>query len=132
MQNLSKLFQNQKAHLLLIVVLTSVVFSNTVFNGFVIDDNTFIIDWQAKKDLTNLQKVLTGDGPASHLAVYRPLRNMLYVLYHPIFGENPLGYHLHALIVHLLVTGAVYFIFISLLLKKIWAFNVKKSHWQHL
>jgi hypothetical protein len=73
---------------------------NIFGNGFVIDDQYFIVEKMA--------------DPVSQQGVFRPVRSLLYTVYFQIFGtNNPAGYHLHSLLVHLVATGLVYLIILN-------------------
>ena len=94
-----------------ILLLTFLVYSNTLHNNFVWDDDTFILNWQAPKLLqTNLVPLLKGDLPAEHIGVYRPLRSIFYAISYSLWGTSPFGYHLQAIILHLIATALVYYI----------------------
>src|SRR3989344_1823309 len=107
------LFQSQKNQIFIIIALTLLSYSTIFANQLVIDDFDFIVNWESSHQL-NLINLITGDQPGGHEGVYRPLRSLLYGVYYQIFGTNPLGYHLHSLLVHLISTILVYLIIQSL------------------
>ncbi|MFA5932497.1 MAG: tetratricopeptide repeat protein [Microgenomates group bacterium] len=116
------LLSQKKNQLLIIVILTFLAYVNIFQNGFMIDDKTFIVDWPQVKNVENLPDLLKGEVPEIHKGVYRPIRSTLYLVYQQIFGENPVGYHIHSIIVHLLATILVYFLVMELIKKKYVAF----------
>jgi len=103
-----KLFRNQWIQLALILLATTVVYTNMLGNGFVIDDQYFIKNWNLTRSWSNVGKLLFGANPESQPGVYRPIRGVLYLVYYHLFGVNPTGYHLHSLLVHLSATMLVY------------------------
>jgi len=104
--------------LIIIVVLTA--YGNIFTNQFVIDDRYFIQEWSLTRNFTNVGKLLAGVNPESQPGVYRPLRSLLYLAYYNLWGANPIGYHLHSLLVHLTSTILVYFIVKSLIPNSYW------------
>ncbi|MBI2595282.1 hypothetical protein HYW46_00930 [Candidatus Daviesbacteria bacterium] len=107
-----------KMQLLIISVVTVLAYSNTFQNGFTIDDHLFVVDWQITKDLANIPKMFTSEfapGLGEHNGIYRPVRTVFYALSYKIWGINPFGYHLQAVLVHLASTLLVYFIIRELL-----------------
>ncbi len=117
-----KLFHQTKIQLLLILLLTTLVYSNIFQNQFVIDDKTFIVSWDDSKSLANIPKLLAGSLPAGHEGVYRPIRSLIYSFYYQIYVTNPFGYHLHSLLVHLASTLLIYFISFKITKKQTVAF----------
>lgn len=117
-----KLLSQTKIQLLIIVVCTFLAYSNIFGNGFMIDDKTFIVDWPLVKKVEFLPNLLSGEVPEIHKGVYRPIRSTLYLIYQQVWGENPVGYHLHSIIVHLLATILVYFLILELIKKRWVAF----------
>lgn len=84
-------------------------YSQSLTNGFVWDDYDFIVNWQALRIFpSNISDLLQGELPDTHDHAYRPLRSLYYGLAFNIWGENPLGYHLQAIVVHWLVVILIY------------------------
>ncbi len=94
--------------LALVLVVTAGVYWPILGNGLVIDDHNFL-KWEGIKSV-NLVKVFLGDVPVGHEGVYRPLRGLLYQIYYQFWGTNPVGYHLHSLLTHLVATVLVYLV----------------------
>src|SRR3989338_1952338 len=103
------LLGQKRNQLIIVILLTTLAYANIFGNEFVIDDRTFIVDWQAKNSF-DMVSFFKGEVPAGHEGVYRPLRSVFYAFYYSIFGQSPLGYHLHSMVVHLASTVLVYFI----------------------
>src|SRR3989344_2677385 len=124
-----KIFYQKKIQLLLIVVLTALAYSNIFANGYITEDRDFIVNWEAKKDFANVGKILTCDVPESrNKLVFRPVRSLVYMLYDKIFGIKPFGYHLHSILVHLVVTTLVYLI--TFMLIRSYSLSIRTNSYQ--
>ncbi len=96
---------------IVIILFTVFAYSNTFANGFVFDDKDFILNWQETRYLYNIPSLIfKGDLPDGQQGVYRPFRSLLYVISYRLWGLNPLGYHLQALLIHLICTLFVFLI----------------------
>lgn len=125
----SRLAESQKftrtVVLLGILAITSVAFSNTLFNGFAYDDLTQILQNQMIRDWSNLPAALTKEvwfwrvqqdkdpvkqeGPTT--PYYRPVFMVYLMIGWHLFGEWAAGWHLANILMHLF---AVYFVFLIL------------------
>ena len=92
--------------LLFAVVLIS--YANVFYNPFVWDDHTFI---ESNRKITSLENIPYFFTHESRNALWRPLRETFYALTYSVWGLNPFGYHLNALLLHALVTIFIFFIF---------------------
>lgn len=90
----------------LIVLVTLVVFSNTVKNRFVWDDHAFVENQQQSGAIA-LKGAWVGTFPVSGSNTYRPIRNTVYALTIPFFKNDPKGYHSFILGMHLLIVVMV-------------------------
>ncbi|MDP8235566.1 MAG: tetratricopeptide repeat protein [Candidatus Erginobacter occultus] len=97
------------APILLLLLVGTGVYLNSLDNGFVYDDlvtveeNFFIRDW------SNLGKFFSRDYYArSEEYSFRPLVTLTYFSDWALFREDPRGYHLTNLLLHLLAGLAVY------------------------
>ncbi|MCL5784709.1 MAG: tetratricopeptide repeat protein [Patescibacteria group bacterium] len=123
MVKIKKLLQNRKIQLAIIVLVTIIAYINILPNGFAWDDRDFFIDWPQIKNSEGLPAYLSvpalleGDLPLNHRGIYRPLRSMYYLASYAIWGQNPLGYHIQAIIVHTLAALVIYLI-VELITKK--------------
>ena len=102
-------------HILLIVLFTFIVYSNTFFNGFVFDDQFFIVDNFEIRSLKNISSYFSEPSVGN---LYRPVRGVLYSFTFFFWKLNPFGYHLNAIILHLLVSIVVYLILSEIILGK--------------
>ena len=128
MRMLLGVFDNRKIQLAIIVLLTSLVYSNTLKNSFVIEDPVYISDWKLTQNLANIPKMFAGDtAPTGNVGIYRPLRAVFYAATFRLFGgDNPFPYHLLALAVHLSITVLVYLIVWEILCSKV---SSPRSSW---
>ena len=104
---------------ILILTLVSIfAYSNIFNNEFVWDDHIFVEENTQIRSWTNVPDyfVQLVDG------LYRPLRTLLYTVVFHISELNPFGYHLNALILHILSTILVFGIIFRLTNKKTIAF----------
>ena len=97
-------------HILIILLVTTIAYANIFGNGFVIDDQYFIKEWELTRSWGSVGQLLAGANPESQSGVYRPVRSLLYLVYYQLWGTNPFFYHLHSLLVHLIVTVLVFLI----------------------
>ncbi len=95
--------------LILILGLTFLAYSNTLFHQFVWDDHSFILNWPQIRSF-DLNFLLSGNQPEFHLGVYRPIRNLFYTLAYFFWHTQPFFYHFQAIIIHLLLTTLTFFI----------------------
>ena len=81
-------------------VVVFAAFANSLGNEFVFDDKQIILDQPLLRSLANLPKVLASS--------YRPLRDISHMLDFAIWGENPAGFHLTNILIHLANTLLVF------------------------
>lgn len=127
------LTQKKLVSLVIILVLTTLVYSNIFSNKLVWDDPDFYQNWLALYSYKNIPNLLAGELPPQHLGVYRPLRSVFQLVIIQLLGTkistigtenitNTFGFHLISLIIHLAGVLGVYF-FIEILGKnRAWAF----------
>jgi len=117
LQNARFVISSPKIALCVIFILTAAVYGNAFFNGFIVDDHLFIVDWPLIKNLENFPQFFgSHNQPQGEEGVYSPIKTCIHALNYHFFGLNPLGYHFVALFIHLLGTAFVYRI--SLLLTR--------------
>jgi len=99
-----------KKAILIIVVIGFIVFANSLFNGFVLDDNSYIVHNPADVQVFNIQR-LFGANHFNEGGQYRPISALYFaVLYQ---GEQTFFYHSVQVALHIVNTILFY-----LLLKK--------------
>ncbi|GAM09149.1 transmembrane and TPR repeat-containing protein F38B6.6 [Geobacter sp. OR-1] len=99
--------------LAIIVILGLLVYGNTLNGGLVWDDPLFIEDRSPISHLENIPFFFTNNiarGTAMPHAVpyYRPLHMTAMALQYALWGQNPFGYHLVNLILHIALAILVY------------------------
>jgi tetratricopeptide (TPR) repeat protein len=103
---------------LTLIVVVSLVYSETLANGFVIDDRPFVQQNPVIRDLGNTPQMFTSgfweSTSASVRVLYRPLVTLSYALNYAVGGLDPLGYHLVNVLLHvantLLLFAIVYLV----------------------
>jgi len=94
----------------LIILLTALVFHNTLNNGFVDwDDYEYIVDNPFIKAISIANILQIFSEP--YFSNYHPLTTLSYALDFKLFGLNPQGYHLVNLILHIINTLLVFALF---------------------
>lgn len=105
-----KTIQSQKIQILILSLASLLAYSNIFTNQFVWDDQFFIQEWTQIRDVKNLPSMLQGVLPPKFSGAFRPGLSLAYLFFYQLFGQNPLGWHLQALLVHLINTILVFFI----------------------
>ena len=121
-----KLIKETKIQVALIVLLTLIVFANSLFNNFVWDDHLFLETWPDIQTF-NIKGIFGGSAPQEQGNVYRPVRGVLWALSFRLFGTNPFWYHLQALLIHLGATVLVYLITTQLVGSRLWVAGSSKE-----
>ena len=92
--------------ILIIVILGFFVYFNSLFNGFVWDDNDFIIKNPEVHQL-NIVKLLSpnmfNSGP-----FYRPIPAIYFATLYTLFGKQPFFYHVIQITLHFIDTSLLY------------------------
>ncbi len=100
-----------------IILLTFIVFSNTLKNGFIVnwDDDGYILNNAAVQQLNNknIKEIFT----TFYMGNYHPLTTISYATEFHFFKQNPKAYHFMNLLLHLCNVVLVFF-FVKLLTKK--------------
>ncbi len=108
----------------IILGITFLAFSNSVFNQFAYDDNTFILENKLVRNFSNIPTVFTKElwfyrvlqdkdpnkdtGPTS--AYYRPVFAVYQMVCWWMFEDHPFGWHVANILVHLLVVYLAFLI----------------------
>ena len=106
--NLFLPFTSKKA-LIYLAIVGSVVYFNMLFNGFVWDDVTFIINNPQVYEV-NLAK-LFGVNMFNDGGYFRPIPALYFALLYHFFGQWPFYYHAVQLMLHISVTFLVFWFF---------------------
>jgi protein O-mannosyl-transferase len=107
--------RSRALQIVFIVVVSFLIFANTIGDKFVWDDLDFIIKWEKTRSLDNIPDLLRGSVPPGHEGVYRPIRGVIYAISYHLWGINPVGYRLQAIFVNILCVLLVYFIALELI-----------------
>lgn len=115
----------------LIVFIGVLVFSNALFNGFIGDEEIFIVDNTFYRSWQNLPSLFSMDyfpGGAKNLSrpehyfsgsvAYRPVLSVTYFIDHWLWGLRAFGYHLFNIILHVVNTLLVYVLLFMLVRSK--------------
>lgn len=108
MKKLSSLW----VQLSLLCAVALLVFGNTLFNGFVYDDNTNVVTNEVYRQF-DLRKIFFS---LSNGVEYLPLRDLTYALDYVVWGGKSVGFHLSNLLYYCANIVAVYFFTHALLL----------------
>ena len=97
-------------HFLIIIIAVIVVYLNIFRNDFVWDDKFFVLEREEIKDLRNIPVFFTQDVEG----LYRPVRTVFYAVSYALWKENPIGYHVNAILIHSIVSILVYLIILKI------------------
>jgi len=89
---------------LIIILVTYLVFYNSLSNDFVFDDESVIVNNQSIQTLDNIPKFFTADE-GFHKVIgryYRPVVSASYAIDYSIWGLNSFGFHLTNIIIHII------------------------------
>jgi len=98
---------------ILIVCVGALVYANALQGEFILDDgllvqgNTYIRDWK------NIPKMFTedvGEGGGGDYSFWRPLQLLTYTLEYPLWKDNPFGYHLTNIVLHIMAALALFWL----------------------
>lgn len=104
----------------IIIIIGIIIFANSLFNGFVMDDENQIVNASLVHSLTNLPKFFTGStfgGNGNGMligAYYRPIPTLILSLLYVIFGPNPLSFHAAQILLHIGNSILVFLLFLKL------------------
>lgn len=106
--------KSKKTDLIFIVLLIAVTFGiyfNTLYNGFVYDDNLTIVQNYLLRNPNNFYMLFTKDyyGYSGELT-FRPIVTITYYFDYLFFKLNPMWYHLENVLWHICVVIALYFL----------------------
>lgn len=111
---LLKIFQNKWLVLVLYLILSFLLFSNTFQNDFVFDDVPVIRDNQILKNINHLPKLFTSYYYHSPAGLYRPITMVSYALNYFLFGSGAWSFHLINILLHALNCWFLYLLIYQL------------------
>lgn len=106
----------------LIIVTCTVIYLPILQNAFVFDDEEIILAWKTPKSFQNMGKFLEGEAPPRHEGTFRPARIFTFAVDYKLWGENPVGYHIQALLMNAICAALVYLIVATITRKSLTAF----------
>lgn len=89
---------------LLLVIISFILYGNSIHNQFVFDDIPLISENPLIKDLKNIPVVI---GWHNGMPLYRPVRYLSYMIDFSLSGLNPAGYHISNILYHALSAGVL-------------------------
>lgn len=103
----------------IIIIIGVIVYFNSLFNGFVVDDFGQLVNNSSVHTLSNIPILFTGSSFAGNnnqlLGVYyKPLMTTAFALMYSVFGARASYYHLFQVILHIANSVVLYFIFVTL------------------
>jgi len=102
-----------------IAIFTFAAYSPTLKANFVWDDNDFILNWKEIRTF-NIVELIQTSPPTEFIGrFYRPVRTIFYSLAYQAYEKHAFGYHLQAILIHILITLIIYFIVTKLTKKPI-------------
>ncbi len=105
---------------LILLLIISFLYSNSLKNNFVLDDEALIVKNPLIKSLKLFPLIFktalyeyseTGRMKLGYDSMYRPLQLLSYALDYKISGLNPMGYHLTNIFIHALNSILIYSLF---------------------
>jgi Flp pilus assembly protein TadD len=87
----------------ILVILTALVYFNSLGNGFVWDDSVIILKNPLLTGVSNLPDLLISEDtfPGVKSGYYRPLTYLSFFIDRSLWGLNPLGFHITNLLLHI-------------------------------
>jgi tetratricopeptide (TPR) repeat protein len=99
----------------IILFISIAVYSNSLLNGFVYDDNLQVLENPWIKDIKNIPEIFTEsvwsfEGKPVVSNYYRPMMHIIYMFNYHIFGLKPWGFHLINILLHASISILVFLI----------------------
>lgn len=118
-------FTNVKA-IIWIIVVGLVVYFNSFFNGFILDDIAQIVQNTQIHSISNIVTFFQGStfSPDKNFeslqgVYYKPLMTTTFSLIYTIFGENAFFFHFFQVVLHIINAILVYLLFLRFFQKKL-------------
>ncbi len=108
--------------IILIIIVSVLVYANSVRNGFVFDDKFIIQKNDVIRDMSNISRIFKSTywpqvQGEPNKGLYRPLTVLSYAVNYSIGGLNPAGYHVINILTHTF-NGVLLFIIMLFVLKE--------------
>ena len=116
---INEITESRYGPILILVALSFIIYINTLFNGYVFDDFSVILENKLIRDFKNIPRFIFADVwifDETHKAsnYYRPVYNISLTIQYHLWGLNAWGWHLGNIILHTL-NSAVAFLTFSLI-----------------
>ena len=109
-------------HIAVIVVLSALVYANTLPGNFVWDDEVQVVKNWRIRSFENLPSAFTtafwsflGNDAENRTNFYRPIQTVTYMLAYSLGGLSPAPYHVFSLLYHAAASLFVYMIGVELM-----------------
>lgn len=112
-----------KPHIILLSFIVLLIYSNSLRNGFVYDDNTVLVGNRVFKEF-DIKEIFFG---LPFGVEYFPVRDLSFAVDFAIWDENPFGFHLSNLILYLLFIAILYYFILELNRLLLSEINLEKS-----
>ena len=102
--------------LLVLLLISGIVYANSLLSGFVWDDRLLVVNKQIffSHPADAIKIFTSSDAPlAAETPYYRPLNTFTYMVDHYLWGLNPFWYHLENILLHALVTLLFYLLLMN-------------------
>lgn len=102
---------------ILLVIIGSLLYFNSLFNGFVWDDEEQVVNNALVHSINNIPALFSGStfntGGSGSLGgiYYKPLMSTIFAIIYTVFGNNPALFHLFQISVHIANSIIVFFLF---------------------
>lgn len=96
----------------IIIILGIIVFINSLFNGFVLDDKIYIISNPSEHSINLAESFLSTSNLFNFIkgGQYRPLPALYFSLLYSLFSTTPFFYHFLSLMIHITNTILLFFL----------------------
>lgn len=97
------MFRHKKLHIgIILIVFTGLLaYANSLFNRYTYDDAMVLTKNHHVKDISNLPRLFTQDYfRISQEKTFRPVAPLTLMIEYALFGDNPFGYHVINLLIH--------------------------------
>ncbi len=113
----SESLREKVAPILLLTFVPALLYANTLGNAFQYDDSAFILKNTYVHSVSNIGHFFTSPRLISNIPLsgYRPLTMASFALNYSLGGENPEGYHLTNVLIHVANTLLVYAVSLCLM-----------------
>jgi len=106
-----------RKYIFILIIVGFLVYSNSLFNNFVWDDEEFIANNPTIRSVKNIPLFFTNSIDKSS-AYYRPVMLTLHTIVYSLFGGQPFFFRLFQVLIHLTNGVIIFLIFAGLFNKK--------------